>query len=190
MKQRLILISLALLTVGSFWLMRDLEKTLTPVTGEPTAREVIVAYGVDGRYYHADNSLQYALKSDTMTEMSHHAGTHLTRPRIHVWDSSRRLALTGTAEKAHLSGDKVWLSLNGDVHLTESPRAEKPIHARSETMVYNAQERRVSGNLPITVSSDKTQQTAATFWFDIPTRIMSLQGDVKARYQPPATTTQ
>lgn len=187
MKQTLILMILVILTGGSFWLLRDLERTLVPQESAKPTREIAVAYRVNGRYYNAENQLQYSLDSDTVTEFSNLAGTRLTNPAVSVLETtenSQRLAWQGQATDAHLSGDKNLLTMTGNVTLIESPTTAKPIYARSETMVYNAQTQRVSSDVKVTLNSDTMQQSAASFWLDIPTRTVGFQGGVKANYQP------
>lgn len=80
MKQPLIIAMLALLAVGSFWLMRDLEKDLSTDTSATPTREIAIAYDVNGRYYSAENFLQYKLTSNTVSEFSNQAGTRFQTP--------------------------------------------------------------------------------------------------------------
>lgn len=184
MKQPLIIAMLAVLAIGSFWLMRDLEKDLSTDTSATPTREIAIAYDVNGRYYNAENFLQYKLTSDTVSEFSNQAGTRFNNPDVQVLTADQRLAWQGQAANAHLSSDKNQLTLAGGVTLIESPTTPKPMYARSETMVYNAQTRRVSSDTTVTVTGDNMQQTAAGFWFDVPTRTVTFQGNVRANYQP------
>lgn len=186
MKQPLIIATLAVLAAGSFWLLRDLEKTLAPTTDDTPTREIAVAHTVNGRYYNAQHQLQYALTSDTVSEFSHQAGTRLTNPDVKALNADQQLAWQGNAAQAHLSSDKNHLTLSGGVTLIESPKTARPITARSDTMVYNAQTQQVSSDTTVTISNHNMQQTAAGFAFDIPARTVNFHGDVRGNFRPDA----
>ncbi len=184
MKQWAIMALLAVLTAGSFWLLKDLQKTLAPADTQTPTRAIAVAYAVNGRYYHADNYLQYAMDSETVTEFSNQAGTRLQNPAMRVFNQQQQLIWQGEAATAELSADKNHLTLDGGVTLVESPESERPIYARSQAMVYNAQTRRVSSDSLVTLNSGSLQQTAGAFWLDLATRTVHFYRGVNANYDP------
>lgn len=184
MKQPAAIVLLVLLTVGSFLLLRDLEKTLEPAIEDENIRQLAVAYEVKGRYYGSDNQLRYNIASDSVVEFSNSAGTKINSPNVQVFDAKKQLSWQGRANVAFLSADKETLKLDGEVKIIKSPNSERELRASSEKMIYHADKREVNSQRPVLVETDLIQQTASNFRLAIDEQKVYFDGAIKGSYAP------
>lgn len=184
MKQPFVIAILAVFVLGSFWLMRNLEKSLEQAAQNTQVRKIATAYEVSGRYFGADNRLKYAIYSDSISEFSQQAGTQINAPIVRVLDAEQRLRWRGRAETARLSADKNVLALDGDVVIISSPDSEDTIQINSERMVYRDDNGEVVGEAPVHISGNGMQQTAQHFRLNTRQKTVAFDGAVKASYAP------
>lgn len=184
MRQGTIFAILLLLTGASFWILRDLEKSLETSEDDTEVREIAVAYQAKGRYYDANNQLKYEIDSDSVHEYSNGGGTKLLASDMRVLDENQQLAWKGHAQTTELSADRNVLDLSGDVQIIQSPTAANPIKANSERMTYYADKQEVIGDTPITVENGMMRQTAQRFKLDIAKDAVYFDGGVKGYYAP------
>lgn len=183
MRQSLTITILALLALGSFWLLHDLEESLAPNEADKQTHEIAVAYQVLGRYFAADNQLKYRIRSESVHEFSHAAGTSIHLPVVQVFEQ-QRLGWQGRADTALLSADKKNLSLNGDVRISESSTRTDPLHVSSDSMVYDDDKRYIFGHAPVKIANKTMQQTADGFTLDINRQTVHFKTKVHAIYTP------
>ncbi len=184
MKNLLPIVILACLTVVSFWLVRDLEKTLNPPPTDQTTREIATAYQVSGRYYAADNYLQYTLDSQIVREFSNAYGTQFSAVSMQAYDQYSLLLWRGHADNAFLTGDKNQLTLNNNVVLVKSPQSNDPMTITGEKIGYDAKQGLIGSDLPVTISNHTAKQNVGAFLLDIKTKTIGFNGGVSAHYQP------
>ncbi len=184
MKNLLPIVILACLTAVSFWLVRDLEQTLNPSPTDQTTREIAAAYQVSGRYYAADNYLQYTLDSQIVREFSNAYGTQFSAVNMQAYDQHSSLLWRGHADSAFLTGDNNQLTLTDNVVLVKSPQSNDPMTITGEKIGYDAKQGFIGSDLPVTISNHTAKQSVGAFLLDIKTKTVGFSGGVNARYQP------
>lgn len=183
MKQTLIIVVLAILTVGSFLLMRGLQKELATEVNQQPMREIATAHQVSAKYFNANNQLQYTLTSEKVSEYSKGGGTRLHQPNFQAFDNKQQLTWSGTSKSAELSADKHHAALVGQVVITESPQGIKPIYIYSDRLDYDAQKNQIKSPVPVKVTDGLVNQTANQLLLDLNQQRVKLSGGVQAHYE-------
>lgn len=182
MKNYFTIALLLVASIASYYLLKQLQKDLIDDSGDTLVKTVGTAYEVDARYFNANNQLQYKLRSPKISELSAQNGTHLSAPKLTVYDVGQIITWLGYADKAFLTGDKQHLTLTDNVKIIESPAGDKPIHIDGSIMYYDAKTRHVTSDKMVTIDDATVKQTSDYLLLDTVTRQLVVEKKVKANY--------
>lgn len=203
-------VGLAMLAVGSFWLLKTVESELEVSEAPMPTQPMVTAYGVFAQYYTPTHQLQYQLTSDEVIEYSNRYGTAFVSPRVLIYQPqtappsvsptssptsppavspaslshSPVLAWQASAAKASLSGDKNTLQLQDNALIIRMPGTEDEITIKGQDMRYDADNERISSERPVVIRHRLGVKHADEFNVDLAQETLDFAGNVSAQYQP------
>lgn len=183
MKNTFIIILLAILTAGSYLLLKSLQKEEIRATAKQEKTIVATARGVTARYFNENNQLKYKLISPKVIEFSENYGMEFLSPDLSVFDDTQQLAWHGTSALGFLSENKDKLLLKKDVKIVQSPNGEQPTHISGEVMNYQASTQLLTSALPVTINDGVLEQISDTLKLNTNTKQVNADKRVRATYQ-------
>lgn len=183
MKNSLVISLLLAFVIGSYFLLKNLQKELVADTPSNDKEILATAYDVSARYFNEKNQLQYSLIGSKVIEYSNNHGMFLAEPNLTVFDKDDVITWRGNADEAELSGDKEKLKLQKNVSIIESPRGEKPIFITGSVMYYNAKTRLITSDETVKIDDGIVEQISNGLKLDTVSRHLEAQNKVKAIYQ-------
>ncbi len=174
---------LSAFVIGSYFLLRSMQKEFADaaVTDEKTV--LATAYNVDVRYFDEKDKLQYSFTSPEITEYSHDYGMYFRSPEVLVVDKEAVPVWSGHANNAMLSQNKKKLTLKGDVHITQSPSSKAAMHIQGAEAYYDATTKMIISNSPVKINDGSIEQTSASLRLNTISRQLEAQKHVKVSYQ-------
>ncbi len=182
MRTFVIIVVLALLAVGSFFLIRELEKQTTEVVKTLPTRKIATAYQVSVIYYDDQRRRRYQLVSDEVSEYSNSAGKRFTKPEVTAFDEQNEISWLGKAEKGHLASGKQKLTLSERVNAIDSPNAKRPIYIEGSLMYYYPQKYELSSDRLVTIGDKVSRQQSDGFLLNTKTKQLAVSDRVRARF--------
>ncbi len=184
MNQKVVILILSIICAGSFFIFREIERSVSTQQEQEVTREVAIGRNVKAKYFNENNKLSYKMVSATVKEYSNNKGTKFENPSVDAFSDDEQLLWTGGAENSHLTANKQKLSLNNNVYVTYLPNSENPTHFSGKKVVYFVDKGEVSGSGNIIINNKHSSQLAQSFKLNTKTEIVEFDGGVKATHQP------
>jgi lipopolysaccharide export system protein LptC len=180
------LLLMAVLALGTWWLVRNTPSAKPPQAAAPLRHEpdyemtgfTVLRFGPDG-------ALQAKIEGD---ELRHYPDTEtleIDNPRIRGIGPDGRVTLA-SARLALSNRDGSDVQLRGAAHVTsEAPGSEPPIEFRGEFLEVFKNTEQVRSPVPVTVTQGSTVVHAAGMDYDNLSRIVTLKGRMQGVFVPP-----
>ncbi len=181
MKLLLTIIVLSLLTIGSYFLLRELKKDLVEMDKSKEVKEMIVANNVLGRYYDENNKLQYKLTGKKVVEYTNSYGTNIFGVNILSFEESR-VSWVATADKAVLSGDRNNLTLEKNIKVVQEPESKKPIYIGASVIYYDAKNNLITSDQAVTVKDGVMVHNSKNLHLNTKTEKIDFTNGIRAKY--------
>ncbi|MBW8831668.1 MAG: LPS export ABC transporter periplasmic protein LptC [Burkholderiales bacterium] len=179
------LLLMAVLALGTWWLVKNTPLADAPQVDEPLKHEpdyqmshfIVRRFAPDGRMraqIEGDTMRHYP---DTDTLEIDNVRVRAIAPDGHVTIASARTALS--------NGDGSEIQLQGGAHIVrESLDGEDPVDFRGEFLHAFLNTERVRSHLPVTVTRGSTEVHADAMDYDNVERVVQLKGRVTASFPP------
>lgn len=183
------LLMMALLALGSWWLVTntplvDAPRVKAPLTHEPdyTMREFLV------QRFTPQGTLRAQIEGDTLRHYPDTDTFEVDNPKVRAWAADGGVT-DASARRALSNADASEVQLFGDARVTRLPTAtDDGLTFRGEFLHAFLKTERVRSNQPVTFTRGAAVIRADSFSYDNIERIVELKGRVRATFPPRRTT--
>ncbi|TAH52788.1 MAG: LPS export ABC transporter periplasmic protein LptC [Betaproteobacteria bacterium] len=172
------LIALTVLAGASLWLDRVTRVDDAPTSSEPQTGPDFAASGTRIIGYARDGSERYELLADRLEHFPADDTTHLTRPRLTVYQGGSVFNVSAERGKVSPGGEQVDLA--GDVRARRDPTAAAPaLTLVSEALTVWPDPQRARGDRPVELTQGRTVANALGMQADNLFGTLNLTGQVR-----------
>ncbi len=179
------LLLMAMLALGSWWLVKnsplaDIPRVETPPTHEPdyTMREFQI------QRFTPQGTLRAQIEGDTLRHFPDTDTFEVDNPKIRAWALEGGIT-DASAKRALSNADASEVQLFGDARVTRLPTAtDEGLSFRGEFLHAFLKSERVRSNQPATFMRGDAVIRADAFDYDNIERIIELKGHVRATFPP------
>lgn len=177
------LLMMALLALGSWWLVKntplvDVQRVETPPTHEPdyTMRTFQV------QRFTPQGTLRAQIDGDTLRHFPDTDTFEVDNPKVRAWASDGGVT-DASAKRALSNADASEVQLFGDARITRVPTAtDEGLSFRGEFLHAFLKAERVRSNQPATFTRGAAVIRADSFTYDNIERIVEMKGHVRATF--------
>lgn len=181
------LLAMALLALGSWWLVSTTPLADGPAAEAPLRHEPdYTMRGFTVQRFARDGALRTQIEGDVARHYPDTDTLEIENPRIRAIGADGRITIA-SAERALANGDgsEVQLRIGARV-VREAAGGEAAIEFRSDFLHVFANTERVRTHLPVTVVQGATELRAAGLAYDHLARVVDLEGRVRGVFVDPA----
>lgn len=179
------LLMMALLAVGSWWLVKNTPLVETPrekapLTHEPdyTMREFLV------QRFTPQGTLRAQIEGDALRHYPDTDTFEIDNPKVRAFAPDGGVT-DASANRALANADASEVQLFGDARVTRQPTAtEEKLTFRGEFLHAFLKTERVRSNQPVTFTRGAAAIRADSFSYDNVERIVEMKGHVRATFPP------
>ncbi len=183
------LLMMALLALGSWWLVTntppvEAPRIKAPLTHEPdyTMREFLV------QRFTPQGTLRAQIEGDTLRHYPDTDTFEVDNPKVRAWAADGGVT-DASAKRALSNADASEVQLFGDARVTRLPTAtDEGLTFRGEFLHAFLKTERVRSNQPVTFTGGAAVIRADSFSYDNIERIVEMKGHVRATFPPRRTT--
>lgn len=183
------LLMMALLALGSWWLVTntplvEAPRVKAPLTHEPdyTMREFLV------QRFTPQGTLRAQIEGDTLRHYPDTDTFEVDNPKVRAWAADGGVT-DASAKRALSNADASEVQLFGDARVTRLPTAtDEGLTFRGEFLHAFLKTERVRSNQPVTFTRGAAVIRADSFTYDNIERIVEMKGHVRASFPPRRTT--
>ncbi len=180
---------MALLALATWWLVRSTPVPELPSAGGPARGEP--DYTMEGfvvQRFDAQGGLRARIEGRHLRHFPDTDRLEIDDPRLLSLDEAGR-ATVASARRAVSNGDASEIALEGGARVRREGRpGEAPIEFQGEQVRASRLEERIVASSPVTVTQADSVIRADRAVYDHRTRVLSLEGRVRATFMPPALT--
>lgn len=182
------LLMMALLALGSWWLvkntpMMEVPRVKAPLTHDPdyTMHEFLV------RRFTPQGTLRAQIEGDTLRHYPDTDTFEVDRPKVRAWAEDGGVT-DASAKRALSNADASEVQLFGDARVTKHPTAaDEGLTFRGEFLHAFLKTERVRSDQPVTFTRGAATISADSFSYDNIERVVELKGHVRATFPPRRT---
>lgn len=179
------LLMMALLALGSWWLVKntplvDVPRDKKPLTHEPdyTMRQFLV------QRFTPQGTLRAQIEGDTLRHFPDTDTFEVDNPRVRAWAADGGVT-NASAKRALSNADASEVQLFGDARVTRLPTAtDEGLTFRGEFLHAFLKTERVRSDQPVTFTRGAAVIHADSFSYDNLDRIVEMKGHVRATFPP------
>ncbi len=179
------LLMMALLAVGSWWLVKntplvEIPREKAPLTHEPdyTMREFLV------QRFTPQGTLRAQIEGDALRHYPDTDTFEIDNPKVRAFAPDGGIT-DARANRALANADASEVQLFGDARVTRQPTAtEEKLTFRGEFLHAFLKTERVRSNQPVTFTRGAAVIRADSFSYDNVERIVEMKGHVRATFPP------
>lgn len=179
------LLMMALLAVGSWWLVKntplvEIPREKAPLTHEPdyTMREFLV------QRFTPQGTLRAQIEGDALRHYPDTDTFEIDNPKVRAFAPDGGIT-DASANRALANADASEVQLFGDARVTRQPTAtEEKLTFRGEFLHAFLKTERVRSNQPVTFTRGAAVIRADSFSYDNVERIVEMKGHVRATFPP------
>lgn len=183
------LLMMALLALGSWWLVTntplvEAPRVKAPLTHEPdyTMREFLV------QRFTPQGTLRAQIEGDTLRHYPDTDTFEVDNPKVRAWAADGGVT-DASARRALSNADASEVQLFGDARVTRLPTAtDEGLTFRGEFLHAFLKTERVRSDQPVTFTRGAAVIRADSFTYDNIERIVEMKGHVRASFPPRRTT--
>lgn len=183
------LLMMALLALGSWWLVTntplvEAPRVKAPLTHEPdyTMREFLV------QRFTPQGTLRAQIEGDTLRHYPDTDTFEVDNPKVRAWAADGGVT-DASAKRALSNADASEVQLFGDARVTRLPTAtDEGLTFRGEFLHSFLKTERVRSDQPVTFTRGAAVIRADSFTYDNIERIVEMKGHVRASFPPRRTT--
>ena len=183
------LLMMALLALGSWWLVTntplvEAPRVKAPLTHEPdyTMREFLV------QRFTPQGTLRAQIEGDTLRHYPDTDTFEVDNPKVRAWAADGGVT-DASAKRALSNADASEVQLFGDARVTRLPTAtDEGLTFRGEFLHAFLKTERVRSDQPVTFTRGAAMIRADSFTYDNIERIVEMKGHVRASFPPRRTT--
>lgn len=183
------LLMMALLALGSWWLVTntppvEAPRVKAPLTHEPdyTMREFLV------QRFTPQGTLRAQIEGDTLRHYPDTDTFEVDNPKVRAWAADGGVT-DASAKRALSNADASEVQLFGDARVTRLPTAtDEGLTFRGEFLHAFLKTERVRSDQPVTFTRGAAVIRADSFTYDNIERIVEMKGHVRASFPPRRTT--
>lgn len=183
------LLMMALLALGSWWLVTntplvEAPRAKAPLTHEPdyTMREFLV------QRFTPQGTLRAQIEGDTLRHYPDTDTFEVDNPKVRAWAADGGVT-DASARRALSNADASEVQLFGDARVTRLPTAtDEGLTFRGEFLHAFLKTERVRSDQPVTFTRGAAVIRADSFTYDNIERIVEMKGHVRASFPPRRTT--
>jgi len=179
------LLLMALLALGTWWLVKNTPNAEPPRSVAPPRHEpdYLMSHFLVRRF-EADGVMRAQIEGDTMRHYPDTDTLEIDNPRIRAIGEDGRVT-TAQARMALANGDGTEVQLRGGAQVVREGRAgEAPIQFRGEFLHASLDTEKVRSHLPVVVTRGGTEVHGQTLAYDNLARVAHLTGRVTASFPP------
>ena len=178
------LLLMALLALGTWWLVRNTPAPAQPRPVLPARHEAdYTMRGFSVQRFAADGPLRAQIDGDVLRHYGDTDTTEIDAPRVlaHARDGRTTRA---SADRALANGDGSEVQLFGNAHVTSQAASsgEAPLQFRGEFLHAFLRTEQIRSHLPATLTQGATELHADALRYDNVDRVVRLDGHVRARF--------
>ena len=187
MSSYLPLLLMAVLALGTWWLVKntplfETDPTAVPLRHEPdyTMTQFLV------QRFGADGVLRVQIEGDVLRHFPDTDTIEIDKPRIRAYGADGRIT-NATALHALANRDGSEIQLSGSAHVVREATDKDPaIDFRGEFLHCFQNTEQVRSHLPVVVTQGSTELRADTMNYDNLAHVLDLRGHVRSVLTPPA----
>lgn len=179
------LLMMALLALGSWWLVKntplaDIPRSAAPPTHEPDY--TMSAFQI--QRFTPQGALRAQIEGDAMRHFPDTDTFEIDNPKVRAWSDAGGVT-DASAKRALSNADASEVQLFGDARVTRQPTAtEEGLSFRGEFLHAYLKDERVRSNRPATFTRGDAVIRADSFTYDNIDRIVEMKGHVRASFPP------
>ena len=181
------LLLMALLALGTWWLVKSTPPGSLPGPVLPPRHEPDYEMTqFTAQRFAADGALRTQIEGDRLRHYPDTDTLEIDNPRIRYIAPDGRI-MRASAQRALANADASDVQLSGNAQVTrEATASEAAIEFRGESLEVFKNVERLRSQQPVTVTQGTTELHAAGMAYDNLSRVVTLQGKVRAVFVPPA----
>lgn len=182
------LVLMAVLALGTWWLVNNAPVSQTPAATGPLRHEPDYQMShFTVRRFGADGAMRAQIDGDTMRHYPDTDTLEIDNVRIRAIAADTRVTLAD-ARSAVSNGDGSEVQLRGGAHVVrQGLGAQEPMEFRGEFLQAFLDTEQVRSHLPVTLTRGRTVIRAQAMAYDNVSSLLELKGPVDAVFVPPAT---
>jgi len=182
------MLTMALLAMGSWWLVKNTAMPEEPRAAAPLRHDPdYTMHGFSVQRFTPEGELRAQIAGETLRHFPDTDTLEVERPVVEAYSADGSLTLA-SAQRALANSDASEVQLLGDARVTRKATApnEEPLSFRGEFLHAFLKSEQVRSHLPVTMARGSSMIRADSFDYDHLKRTVNMKGNVRATFTSPS----